>query len=157
MEYSELLNALGREMGGVELTPDESGTVFLGAKDATLAIVGDEMSGMVVLMADIAPIPFARRDEFFAMALRANWLGSAGGAVLAINPKSERLALNRHLPMALLTDTSFVEEVRRFLETLCRWSGLAADWGDSLAERSDAATGDEEEDSDRVRRDYIRI
>lgn len=157
MPYCDLLKALGREMGGVELTPNESGMVLLATNDTSLTIVGDEMSGMVVLMADIAPIPFARRDEFFAMALRANWLGSTGGAVLAINPKTEQLALNRYLPMSVLTDVAFVEEVRRFLETLCRWSGLAADWGDSLVEQGDEAAGNGMESSDQTWRDFIRI
>ena len=144
MEFEELLKKLAETCGIERLEPDESHMVHLGADGTALTIVGDPMTRMVVLFSEIGDLPLENREVFYEQALKANWLFQGGaGASLAINPDTNILVLNRVVPMAVLDGDSFVELVRGFLSTLCRWCHLARDWRGAVEGGAQKGSGEE--------------
>lgn len=133
MEFEELLEHLAAVCEIDRLEPDELNMVQLGADGSVLTIVGDPLTRSVVLYSEIGDLPIEGREAFYEQTLRANWLlQGGGGAVLAINPETGALVLNRHHPMDLLDGESFVGLVRLFLEVLYHWRTLADDWRGAL-------------------------
>ena len=146
MEFEELLKPLAEACGIERLEPDESHMVHLGADGTALTIVGDPETRQIVLFSEIGDLPAEGRERFYEQALKANWLFQGGdGASLAINPESDILTLNRAMPMDILDGDGFVELVRGFLVTLCRWRQLAQNWRDAMDD--DDADGEAPDES----------
>lgn len=133
MEFEELLAHLSKACGFGRLEPDELHMVQLKAGESVLTIVGDPITRKVVLYSEIGDLPPEGREAFYMQALKANWLlQGGGGAVLAINPDTDVLSLNRMHPMDSLDGEGFVNLVRLFLEVLSSWRKLASDWRGAL-------------------------
>ena len=133
MEFEELLAHLSKASGLGPLKPDELHMVQFDAGGSVLTISGDPLTRNLVLYSEIGDLPPEGREAFYEQALKANWLlKGGGGAVLAINPDTDILTLNRMHPMELLDGEGFVNLVRLFLEVLYSWRKLASDWRGAL-------------------------
>lgn len=137
MLFEELVADFGLRTGLGELEPDDERTVTLGAGEFLVTLVGDSTSRKAFVFAEIGELPLERREEFYGEALRANWIfQGGGGASLAINPESGRLALNRMLELDGMDGDSFFAMMAGFLDVLKKWRDLVAAWRGHVSEDS---------------------
>jgi len=148
MTYDELLKAFGAKMGeGVELKPDDAGTVALDVDGMAVTILGLEELGLVVLSGVVGePPPADRMERLYKAMLVANHnFAGTFGATLSINPDDGKVSLCKALPLALADGDSFFTDVERFINTLETWVKLVADFrgadlgGDAAGAPADAA------------------
>lgn len=137
MEFEEIRKALEEEFGPDALLRNEPDGVDVGLDEfMTVSVVAEPTSHEVVLFAEIGVLPDVGREEFYEQALKANWLFAGGaGAVLAINPETGVLSLNRTYPMNTLDKGKFLALARSFAETYNLWTQFAGIWTDEVAER----------------------
>lgn len=168
MEFDEIRKTLEEEFGPDALVGDEPNRVDV-RLDETMAlrVIVEPTSCEVVLFAEIFELEEVGREDFYEQALKANWLfqGSAG-AVVAIDPETKALALNRTHPMNTLGKEKFLAIMRSFVDTYGIWYRFACDWADEMIRRRDdgeagdgAPRGEPQSVDDRLmdlRKDIIR-
>lgn len=129
MEFEDLLKALEEASGINGLEPDDMHMVELDVNGTPLTVFGESQSRTVTLFSEIGDLPLASRGSFYELALKANWFVQSGGdAVVAIDPETNVLALNRAYPMDELDGEKFVGLVYRFASAINVWQQVAADW-----------------------------
>ena len=137
MEFEEIRKALEEEFGPDALVRNELDGVDVGLDEfMTVSVIPEPTSHEVVLFAEIGTLPDVGLEDFYEQALKANWLFSGGaGAVLAINPETGALSLNRTHPMNTLDKGKFLALARSFAETYDLWVQFAGIWTDEVADR----------------------
>ena len=146
MQLSEILEQFGKKIG-LELALDENGLCRVSIDEMTISIQEIPEADVVALYADVGELPVEGREDFYAAALKANWMFSGtGGSTLAIDPQSDKVILNRCDSLASLDVEGFSSTLERFVNMLETWMKIAKDFGpvaimrakESEAERAEA-------------------
>lgn len=137
MSYDDLIKAFGEKLGGgIELKPDETGTVMLDVDGMPLSILGLEDIGLVVLSGIIGePPPADGKERLYEAILKANYnfMGTSG-ATMSINPDSGEVSLCKALPLDLTDGDKFFAETEGFLNVLESWRKIVSDFRGSIDE-----------------------
>jgi len=139
MEFSEIFDNFAKRVGA-DFALDEDGTCRLGIDDMEIVVHLLPELDSVVMYGDVGDLPPEGLQDFYAAALKANWMfGGTSGSTIAINPETNRVVLNRYDPVKSLDDESFAATVEKFVNMLETWRTLARDFGPVALERQAAA------------------
>ncbi len=125
MTFSDLLQ-LASERLGVEIE-DAGGAA--GVEIDGAPVVLQDAGGLLLLRAELGPIPAEGREAVLAAAMEANWLyQGTGGATLALDPAGGGLGLQKYTWLDRLDADAAFETLERFAATAAFWRKTLSDF-----------------------------
>ena len=134
MTFGEVIDGIGKNLG-VELV-DEGGAaaVQVDGNPVILQMADDDL---LLIHADIGEIPPENRERVHAAAMEANFLYQVtGGAMLAVEPNSGHLHLQKYNWLDRLDVEKAMTSLTRFADTVKTWKGLVAETKDHASAAS---------------------
>lgn len=122
MTFGELIEKLEKKLG-VEIE-DAGGAAALEIDGQTVILqqAGDDL---LLVRADIGPVPPDRMEAVARAALEANFLyRGTGGSTLAVNPADGHLHMHKYNWLERLDGDKALDMLSRFAETAALWRGL---------------------------------
>lgn len=140
MKFVELMKALGEKLGGIELSPDESGAVTLEVDKARVMILDlQELDSVAFYMPVATPPPEENLGRLYRSVLEANHeLADTSGATLSLNHETGEIYLCRAMPTVTLDGESLVCALESFVGVHEKWCRIVADFrgGEESSEAS---------------------
>ncbi len=125
MTFSDLLQ-LASERLGVEIE-DAGGAAGVAIDGAPVVL--QDAGDLLLLRAELGPIPAEGREAVLAAAMEANWLyQGTGGATLALDPAGGGLGLQKYTWLDRLDADAAFETLERFPATAALWRKTLSDF-----------------------------